>query len=104
MKKIIALAVLLLLVLAYCQSQKSERDTGNYWDEYSDIINDSFIVRYNQPVNGYNVEAIVKLGFDDLWDILSADLTFTKDGKSFTLHTKCFGDSAYKWWKDEKGL
>lgn len=95
MKKIIALAVLLLLVLAYCQSQKSGRDTGNYWDEYSDIINDSFIVRYNQPVNGYNVEAIVKLGFDDFWDILSADLTFTKDGKSFTLHTRCFGDSAY---------
>ena len=62
MKKIIALAVLLLLVMAYCQSQKTGKDTENLLDEYSDIINDSFIVRYNQPVNGYNVEAIVKLG------------------------------------------
>lgn len=95
MKKIIALAVLFLLVIAYCQCHKIGGDKENLLDEYSDIINDSFIVRYNQPVNGYNVQAIVKLDFDDFWEILCADLTFTKDGKSFTLHTRCFGDSAY---------
>ena len=56
--------------------------------------NESFTVVYRQPVNGYKVKAVAKLSPSDV-DIISADLTFTKDGKSFTLHTQCFGDTVF---------
>ena len=55
---------------------------------------DSFVVAYRQPVNGYMVKAIAKFAVSDV-DIISADLTFTKDGKSFKLHTQCFGDTVF---------
>lgn len=60
-------------------------------DRYS---KDSFVVVYRQPVNGYKVKAIAKLAVSDV-DIISADLTFTKGGQSFKLHTQCIGDTAF---------
>ena len=103
MKKVILIALLFLLLMACCHRKKGQFDNNRrndfdseiIDDDFSDIINDSFTVIYNQPVNGYNVTAIIKLGFDDFWDILSADLTFSKEGETFTLHTRCFGDSAF---------
>jgi len=55
---------------------------------------DSFVVVYRQPVNGYNVKGAAKLDVSDV-DIISADLTFTKGKQSFTLHTQCYGDTAF---------
>ena len=60
-------------------------------DRYS---KDSILVVYRQPVNGYKVKAIAKLAVSDV-DIISADLTFTKGGQSFKLHTQCIGDTAF---------
>ena len=58
-------------------------------------LNDSiFTVEYRQSVNGYNVKAIAKLASSDV-DVIAADLTFTKNGKSFSLHTQCLGDILY---------
>jgi hypothetical protein len=61
---------------------------------------DSFIVAYRQPVNGYKVKAVARIVPSDVdilsaVDILSGDLTFTKGRQSFTLHTQCFGDTAF---------
>ena len=58
------------------------------------ITTDSFTIVYRQPVNGYKVTAVAKLAESDV-DIISADLTFTKGGKPFTLHTQCFGDTLF---------
>ena len=55
---------------------------------------DSFTVVYRQPVNGYKVTAVAKFAVSDV-DIISADLTFSKDGQSFKLHTQCFGDTMF---------
>ena len=54
--------------------------------------NDSFTVVYRQPVNGYRVKAVVKMS---PYDTNCADITFTKNEKSFTLHTTSYGDSLY---------
>ena len=102
MKKIIPIIVILLLVMMSCHRTKSEPnkqyvnrvEADEYDDDSSDIVNDSFVVVYNQPVNGYRVMAVAKLAQSDV-DIISANLTFTKDGQSFKLHTKCFGDSIF---------
>lgn len=57
-------------------------------------LNDnSFTVIYRQPVNGYKVKALIK--YDTLNDVLTADLVYSKNGKSFNLHTTCFGDSMF---------
>ena len=53
---------------------------------------DSFTVIYRQPVNGYKVSAVVK---QDKSDMLSADLIFTKNAKTFTLYTQSFGDTLF---------
>ena len=58
-------------------------------------LNDSiFTVIYRQPVNGYKVKAIAKLASSDV-DVIAADLIFTKNGKSFLLHTQCLGDTVF---------
>ena len=54
--------------------------------------NDSFIVVYRQPVNGYKVKAVVRLSY---YDNNCADITFVKNGKSFTLSTISYGDSLF---------
>ena len=103
MKKIIPILAIVFLTMVCCHRSKSVPDNkyskrvevDEFDDDFSDILNDSFVVVYDQPINGYRVKAVVKLCFDDFWDVLCADLTFTKHGKSFTLHTRCFGDSAF---------
>ena len=55
---------------------------------------DSFTIVYRQPINGYKVKAVAKLTVD-MCDIISADFTFSKDSKSFTLHTQCLGDTIF---------
>lgn len=53
-----------------------------------------FTVVYRQLINGYRVKAKVEFE-NDFFEILSADLFFTKKGKTFTLHSDCFGDTVY---------
>lgn len=66
--------------------------------EYADSLRklryktDSFIVDYRQVVNGYKVKAVVKMSS---YDTNCADITFAKNGKSFTLSTTSFGDSLF---------
>jgi len=108
MKKIIPVIIILVLVMVFYSIQRPmsegkdvaeqeviSDDENVPLDEGLDTIrNDSFIVIYKQPVKGYMVKAVAKLAVSDV-DIISADLTFTKDGQSFKLHTKCFGDSIF---------
>ena len=60
----------------------------------NDITEGSFTVVYRQPVNGYKVKAIARFAVSD-FNFISADLIFTKNGKSFKLHTQCFGDTVF---------
>lgn len=95
----IAFVVVLVLVLAsYLMESRSEEEQTEYDDNEVawDVKTTDFLtVVYRQPVNGYHVEALVK--WNDLGDfyVLPADLIFTKDDKTFTLQTECFGDTAY---------
>ena len=52
----------------------------------------SFNVFYLQHINGYSVEAVVKQG---VYPVNSADITFIKNGKKFTLHSFSYGDTLY---------
>ena len=101
MKKIIPIIVLLLLVMFVfsgkkCSTNKEnlgkEEISVNAEDEYDYICKDSFTVVYRQPVNGYKVKAVVKM---DSYEINYANITFEKNGKSFTLKTSSFGDTLY---------
>ena len=60
------------------------------------IAKDSFTVIYRQPVKGYQVRAVLK-PCDYKYDsfVTTADISFTKEGKSFYLHTECFGDTMF---------
>lgn len=53
---------------------------------------DSFTVVYRVPINEYKVTAVVKT---DVNEYNYADLTFTKDGHSFSLHSSSFGDTIF---------
>ena len=70
-------------------------------DSVKDMENrtDSFTVAYRQPIKGYKVKAVVKM---DSYEINYANITFEKNGKSFTLKTSSFGDTLYN--KGEWGL
>jgi len=105
MRKVLYIITIALLVVACGKRQKAvadrqEQDTvmqdtvsDEEVDSYS-IGNDSFTVVYRQPVKGYKVAAILKPSNYDYF-VSSADITFTKEGKSFTLHTECFGDTVF---------
>lgn len=96
MKKIIPIVAVALLAMASCHRAKvlteGEKDVAVDTAEASINENDSFIVVYRQPVNGYKVKAVVRLSY---YDNNCADITFTKNGKSFTLSTISFGDSLF---------
>lgn len=108
MKRDLCYIVLLCVIMGFCgcgQRQKvvadrQELDTaiqdtvsGGEADSYP-IGNDSFTVVYRQLVKGYKVTAKLKpCNYD--WFVSSADITFTKEGESFTLHTECFGDTMF---------
>ena len=109
MKKIIPIFIILIIVMTFYASQRpmSEvqdtteqevvADENVSIDEEHDLDslwNDSFNVAYKQPVNGYMVKAVAKFLVSD-FDVISADLTFAKDGHSFELHTSCFGDTMF---------
>lgn len=95
--------LLLLMLFVGCRKQhvfhtyNEKIDLESNPCEASSLTPDSlngFIVIYRQPVNGYQVKAIVNPAVSDM-PIMSADLMFTKSGKSFTLHTSCFGDTLF---------
>lgn len=104
MKLLIPIVIVILIFgwIADCQNtnykKKNRYNVADKDEKYDNIIDkkseDCFTVQYRQRVNGYKVKAIAKLAPSDV-DIISADLTFTKNGKSFTLHTQCFGDTVY---------
>lgn len=104
MKKGLFTIIITLLVVACGQRQKVEdrqeqdtvmQDTVSDYDVDSyPIRNDSFTVVYRQPVKGYKVAATLKPSNYDCF-VSSAHITFTKEGKSFTLHTECFGDTMF---------
>ncbi|MBQ6032777.1 MAG: hypothetical protein IJL29_07160 [Prevotella sp.] len=99
MEKIYLIIVMTILMAASCHHPKNEVKEVKTMSidsiEWSDKNrNDSFIIAYRQPVNGYRVKAVARLAPSDV-DIISADLSFTKNGKSFTLHTQSFGDTVY---------
>lgn len=99
MRKILFITAVLYMLVASCHRSKSvaKEEMTKTVDsaQMSDVNwNDSFIVVYRQPVNGYMVKAIAKLASSDV-PIISANLIFEKDGKSFILHTQCFGDTVY---------
>lgn len=58
------------------------------------LRDDSIVIMYRRPVNGYRVKAIAKLTMSD-FNIVAADLVFSKDNNSFKLHTQCFGDTLF---------
>ena len=82
--------------MASCHRAKvlteGEKDVPVDSTETSVNENDSFIVVYRQPVNGYKVKAVVRMSH---YDTNSADIQFVKNGKSFTLSTTSFGDSLF---------
>lgn len=96
MKKIVPIIVIAFLLMASCHRSKlaSEgiRDVVVDTSEASNNENDSFIVVYRQPVNGYKVKAVVRLSY---YDNNCADITFAKNGKSFRLSTISYGDSLF---------
>lgn len=96
MKKLISIVALILLMMASCHRSKSVIEETDASVDLTDskkcyATNDSFIVMYRQPVNGYKVKAVVK----ETYDVNCADITFSKDGQSFTLSTTSFGDSLF---------
>jgi hypothetical protein len=106
MKKIIPIIVLLLLVTFIFSNQKCSSDkqnTGkeevvsNIEGEFDSICKDSFAVVYRQPVNGYKVSALLKT---NEFSVLTADITFEKNGEVFTLSSQSFGDTVFNkgWW------
>ena len=84
--------------MAGCHRSKSASEgTESAFVDYTDSKkpynpNDSFIITYRQPVNGYKVKAVVK---ESPYDTNCADIMFTKNGKSFTLHTTSYGDTLF---------
>ena len=103
MKQNKTIFIVLLLTMASCYRQQiryvsnetSKQDVIMKDSDEVDVKKESFTIFYRQPVNGYKVKAIAKLTSSDFADIISADLTFMKDEKSFSLHTQCLGDTVF---------
>ncbi len=87
--------IAILIISLGCYLLETNNSSGDYLVQGNVESSDYFTVVYRQPVNGYQVKAFVRLkDWGDFYE-LPADLVFTKDNKSFTLHTECFGDTAY---------
>ncbi|MBP3833068.1 MAG: hypothetical protein ILA03_03815 [Bacteroidaceae bacterium] len=101
--KFLAIAFIAILVLSlacYLLESRNEDEQQLELDD-TEVLNwgvkstEYSIVNYRQRVNGYKVEAVLRWNdWGDFYQI-PADLKFTKDDKSFTLHTECFGDTVY---------
>ena len=74
--------------------RKMQEIANDYNNDTQLIRNDSFTVNYRPSVNGYRMKVVAKLAVSDV-DIISADLIFSKNGNTFTLHTQCFGDTLF---------
>lgn len=82
-------------VLTFKQPRESDMPHHKIrMDDESICETDSFTVVYRQLVHGYKVKAIIKIEESDVY-VMNADLIFTKGGKSFTLHSTCFGDTIF---------
>ena len=94
--KLVAISFIAVLIIALgCYLLEANNGNGEYLDQENVESSDYFTVVYRQPVNGYQVKAFVR--WNDCGDfyVLPADIVFSKDDKSFTLHTECFGDTVY---------
>ena len=92
MRKLL-LSIIAFLLLVACNNGKVSSVEAE--EDINDSIEcDSFTVVYREPVNGYKVKAVAKSDVSDV-DVISADLTFAKDGQSFKLHTQRFGDTIF---------
>lgn len=60
----------------------------------TDLMDDKISIIYKNPINGYKVRTKLKGNNDDIF-VISANLSFTKNGKTYTLHTTCFGDTLF---------
>lgn len=67
---------------------------SNTWKDYHDSSKDSFIVKYRQKVHGYKVRAVLR-PYESDFMVLAADIYFTKNGKTFMLHSNDFGDTIF---------
>jgi hypothetical protein len=82
--------IMAAFLIAACGHQKS---TVEAEEELQDSIEcDSFTVVYREPVNGYKVSAKVRMAHDE---INYADISFSKNGKTFSLHTTSYGDTVF---------
>lgn len=82
MKKGLLFAILLIAICQMgCVNKEKKLEDTNI-----------FTVVYRQPVNGYQVKAVVSI---DEYEINGADIIFEKEGESFMLHTTSFGDSTF---------
>ncbi len=112
----IQILILLAILFAGCTCNSAKKNTE---EQYSDSLvleylkrdsldniqfmnktgkwheaQDSFTVEYRQKVNGYKVKAVLKPDDSDFF-VLSADIYFAKNGKTFMLHSKDFGDTVF---------
>ena len=78
MKKIASIIAVFLLMLVSCQQSGKVSGQEDLSADSVDMIadSDSFIVVYRQPVNGYQVKAVVKMAD---YEINYADISFTKE-------------------------
>jgi hypothetical protein len=96
MKKIIPILAVLLMMAGCRHTKDVPKENKSVTVDIAEASindNDSFFVVYRQPVRGYKVKAVVR--YSNRFDWNSASISFTKDGKSFTLSTTSFGDSLF---------
>ena len=96
MKKIIPILAVLLMMAGCRHTKDVPKENKSVTVDIAEASindNDSFFVVYRQPVRGYKVKAVVR--YSNTFDWNSASISFTKDGKSFTLSTTSFGDSLF---------
>ena len=90
MKKLL-IPIMSLLLLVACNNGKVSKVEAEK-DLQDSIGCDSFTVVYREPVNGYKVSAKVRMAHDE---INYADISFSKNGKTFSLHTTSYGDTVF---------
>ena len=103
-------AALLIMLACYLMESRSTGDQQPEYDGNEEVwgekSTDFTIVNYRQRVNGYQVDAVLRWkDWGDFYQI-PADLIFTKDDKTFTLQTECFGDTLFSkgWLNDREKL
>ena len=107
-KRMICLCLVISVTLLSCSKKASNKDYGSckyvskertdssyiMMKQDNDISQDSFAVEYRQKIFGYKVKAILKPSYEDNL-VLSANIYFTKNNRTFMLHSKSFGDTIF---------